>query len=98
MWRKAMPVLGLMPLCMGCAGKTPRLEALPCPVPAYQLECLAEPGVPDGHGDLEAAMYLVDTRAAGADCRSKLQAVREMLGACRADYFSANSATKSSTR
>jgi hypothetical protein len=41
-----------------------------------------EPGTPEGHSDLEAAMYLIDTRAAGADCRSKLQAVRETLAAC----------------
>ncbi len=78
-----MPVLALTPLCMGCAGHVSRLEALPCPVPGYELECLAQPDEPEGHSDLEAAMYLIDTRAAGADCRSKLQAVRETLEACR---------------
>ncbi len=77
-----MPALVLMPLCTGCAGAQ-RLEALPCPVPGYQLACLAQPAEPEGHTDLEAAMYLIDTRAAGADCRSKLQAVRETLEACR---------------
>lgn len=78
-----MPALGLMPLCMGCAAHSPRLEALPCPVPGYELECMVQPAEPEGHSDLEAAMYLIDTRAAGADCRSKLQAVREILEACR---------------
>lgn len=78
---KVMPALALMLPCAGCAGGE-RLESLPCPVPRYELECLAEPGAPEGHTDLEAAMYLIDTRAAGADCRSKLQAVRETLEAC----------------
>lgn len=82
MWRKAMPVLGLMPLCTGCASQAQRLEVLRCPVPGYELECLAQPAEPGGHSDVEAAMYLIDTRAAGADCRSKLQAVRETLEAC----------------
>lgn len=81
MWREAMPVLALMPLCTGCANGQ-HLEALPCPVPPYQLECLSQPAEPGGHGDLDAAMYLIDTRAAGADCRSKLQSVRETLEAC----------------
>ena len=81
MWRRVMPVLALMLPCAGCA-RAPRLEALPCPVPRYQLECLAEPSAPEGHTDLEAAMYVIDSRTAGADCRSKLQAVRETLEAC----------------
>jgi hypothetical protein len=69
-----------MLLCSGCV--SPRVESLPCPVPRDELACLMEPGTPEGHSDLEAAMYLIDTRAAGADCRSKLQAVRETLAAC----------------
>jgi hypothetical protein len=32
--------------------------------------------------DLAAALYLMDTREAGRDCRDKLQAVRETLEAC----------------
>lgn len=76
-----MPVLALMLPCAGCAGAQ-HLEALPCPVPRYELRSLAEPSAPKGHTDLEAARYLIDTRAAGADCRSKLQAVRETLEAC----------------
>ena len=86
MWRRAAPVLALTLLCTACAGRGPRLEALPCPVPGYELECLAQPAVPEGHSDLEAAMYLIDTRAAGADCRSKLQAVRETLAGCQAPH------------
>ena len=50
------------------------------------MECLAQPAEPEGHSDLEAAMYLIDTRAAGADCRSKLQAVRETLAGCQAPH------------
>ena len=69
-----------MLLCTGCA--SPRVDYLSCPVPRYARECLAEPGAPAGHSDLEAAMYVIDMRAAGADCRSKLQAVRESLAAC----------------
>ncbi len=69
-----------MLLCTACA--SPRVENLPCPVDRTELTCLDEPSAPDGHTDLEAAMYLIATRAAGADCRSKLQAVRETLEAC----------------
>lgn len=69
-----------MLLCTACA--SPRVENLPCPVDRTELACLGEPGAPEGHTDLEAAMYLIDTRAAGADCRSKLQALRETLEAC----------------
>ena len=83
MLRKVTLLLALTPLCTGCA-RPPRVEMLPCPVPRDELTCLAEPAAPDGHTDLEAAMYLVDTRAAGADCRSRLQAVHETLEACRA--------------
>lgn len=68
----------------GLRGARPAPEALPCPVPGYELECLAQPAEPEGHSDLEAAMYLIDTRAAAKDCRSKLQAVRETLMACHA--------------
>ena len=82
MWRKAMPVLVLTPLCTGCGTSAARLEAPACPVPASEMECLAQPAEPEGHSDLAAALYLIDTRAAGADCRSKLQAVRETLAAC----------------
>ena len=49
----------------------------------YMRDTEAQPAEPEGHSDLEAAMYLIDTRAAGADCRSKLQAVRETLEVCR---------------
>lgn len=81
MWRKAMSVLASMLPCAGC-GSGQRLETQACPVPRSALECMAEPGAPEGRTDLEAALYVIDTRAAGADCRSKLQAVREALDAC----------------
>jgi hypothetical protein len=77
----AMALL-LLPLCMSCAGSNsppPRVEVLP--VPDAYTTCAAEPLAPDLTGgpgdDLLTATFLSSLRAAGQDCRDKVQSVRD---------------------
>jgi predicted small lipoprotein YifL len=47
--------------------------------PALLLECQGAPAVPDADTQRAVAAYLVQLEAAGADCRSKLAAVRRFI-------------------
>lgn len=47
------------------------------PVPERLLSCKAEPAPPAADTDKAVAGYLVDLIEAGADCRSKVAAVKE---------------------
>lgn len=75
-----MKFLAILPLSVlaGCATPEPiveRVEVFRAP-PAALLTCQASPTVPDAQTQADVARYVVRLHAAGADCRSKLGAVR----------------------
>lgn len=47
------------------------------PVPERLLSCAAEPPPPAADTDKAVAGYIVDLIGAGADCRSKVSAIRQ---------------------
>lgn len=50
-------------------------------VPAQLLDCAAQPVPPRVASQRDVALYLLDLAEAGEDCRSKLDAVRGVVGA-----------------
>lgn len=48
-------------------------------IPDTMLSCLREPLVPDARTDVDLALWTQAVREAGADCRSKLDAMRELV-------------------
>lgn len=48
-------------------------------VPASMLSCVPEPNGSSVSTSRESASYIVDLRAAGRDCRNKLNAVGELI-------------------
>ena len=63
----------------GCANPPPTSHL---PVPATLLTYAAEPEVPaDGADDAGLADWILGLRKAGAECRSRLAAVRGILAA-----------------
>jgi|GEM_PF-2074490 len=69
--------LAAMMMLAGCAAPEPqRVEVFRAP-PAALLTCQDSPVVPDAETQAEVARYVVRLHAAGADCRSKLGAVKK---------------------
>lgn len=73
---KAKLLLGL-PLALFCASCGKDVVVQRVPVPERLLACKAEPAPPVEDTDKAVAGYLVDLIEAGADCRSKLGAVKQ---------------------
>src|SRR5262245_26128943 len=48
-------------------------------IPGGNLSCSDEPGVPAAKTDIELALWAQALREAGADCRAKLDAIRELV-------------------
>ena len=70
LWLVLLPLL----FCVSCA-KDVVVQRVP--VPDRLLSCAAEPAPPAEDTDKAVAGYIVDLIGAGADCRSKLQSVRQ---------------------
>lgn len=76
MRRNLMLVLAPLPaLCLASCGKDVIVERVP--VPARFLTCAAEPAPPAEDTDKAVAGFIVDLIEAGADCRSKLAAIKQ---------------------
>jgi hypothetical protein len=82
-WRAVLLLPASMLLFAGCGHPQPRLQVLACPVPATELDCKAAPKTPSTGTDLDAADYIIELRLAGADCRARLETVKEILDGCR---------------
>lgn len=65
------------PLALFCVSCAKDVVVQRVPVPERLLSCKAEPPPPAEDTDKAVAGYLVDLISAGADCRSKLQSVRQ---------------------
>jgi hypothetical protein len=89
---RASLALPLFVISIGCAPNNPGLETkivqLPpeirtvyqhAVVPEQSLICAIEPRVPNAKTDLDLALWTEEVRQSGTDCRTKLQAVRELL-------------------
>lgn len=70
---KLLPVLLLAPFCVSC-GKDVVVQRVP--VPERLLSCKAEPAPPAEDTDRAVANWIVDLISAGADCRSKVAAIK----------------------
>ena len=66
-----------------CSQIQPRTLQLTCPVPESELDCRTAPKTPLTGTDLDDADYILELRLAGADCRAKLETVKEILDGCR---------------
>lgn len=76
MRRNLMLALAPLPaLCLASCGKDVVVERVP--VPERFLTCAAEPAPPAEDTDKAVAGFIVDLIEAGADCRSKVQAIRD---------------------
>ena len=77
---RALPIILAL---AGCAAQQDPVQRPPERVlispPALLLECENAPSVPDAETQRAVAEYLVRLEAAGADCRSKLNAVRDFI-------------------
>lgn len=76
----------LLPLCglLACCAPAPEPTVVRPTVPASLLTCAAAPAAPDlnvPRWDQVLADYLLDLSAAGDDCRAKLGAVGNLVGA-----------------
>lgn len=60
--------------CAACATPPPTLV-----VPPTLLACRPQPVPPEAPDDPAVARWILDTVEAGADCRSRLSAVREIV-------------------
>jgi hypothetical protein len=74
-------VVGLIAVTVlgGCAKPSPAIEVAGPVVPDQLLTCRAEPVPPATGTQRKVALYVIDLVDAGADCRSKLGAVRSIL-------------------
>ena len=76
MRRNPMLALALLPaLCLPSCGKEIVVERVP--VPERFLTCAAEPAPPAEDTDKAVAGFIVDLIESGADCRSKVAAVKQ---------------------
>src|SRR5262245_12984925 len=89
---RATLALSLCAISSACAPNKPRPEPqvvrLPPEVttrydypeiPAGTLACLREPSAPNAKTDIELALWAQAVREAGADCRAKLDAIRDLV-------------------
>jgi hypothetical protein len=66
--------------CVACAGPTQTVQAPRLAVPASLVSCREQPEPPpEGVGDRELAMWILDLADAGADCRDRLRRVKELV-------------------
>ena len=76
MRRNLMLALAPLPaLCLASCGKDVTVERVP--VPARFLTCTAEPAPPAEDTDKAVAGFIVDLIESGADCRSKVAAIKQ---------------------
>lgn len=69
--------IALLGALTACATPDPvRVEVFRAP-PSLLLTCQNAPAVPDAETQADVARYIVRLHAAGADCRSKLGAVKK---------------------
>ena len=54
-------------------------------IPAESLACLREPTVPDARTDIDLALWAQAVREAGAGCRAKLDAIRNLAATWGSD-------------
>jgi len=74
--RKMMVLLALPFLaCLASCGKDVIVERVP--VPDRFLTCAAEPAPPAEDTDKAVANFIVDLLESGADCRSKVAAIKQ---------------------
>jgi hypothetical protein len=73
-----LPLVLALPLfSSACATSKPPVVVKALVPPASRLACKAEPRVPETVTDATTAAFIGDLAAAGQDCRSALQWVRE---------------------
>lgn len=65
----------LLPPCLSACEKSVVVQRVP--VPERLLSCKAEPAPPAEDTDKAVASYLIDLLESGADCRSKVSAIRD---------------------
>lgn len=91
----AMRAISALPFCAilsACAPNSPNVEPavvrLPPEIrtiyeyptiPAESLSCLREPAVTEAMTDIDLALWTEAVREAGADCRAKLEAIRNVV-------------------
>src|SRR5262245_11695379 len=88
----AVLVLLLCVISSACAPNNPRAEppAVRLPpeirtvveyptIPPESLTCRPEPSVPDAKTDVDLALWTEALRLAGAECRAKLDAIRDLV-------------------
>lgn len=75
--RSRAPALIALPFALCCAA----CAATPAPlvVPPSLLRCQPAPMPPEAPDDPALARWILDLAEAGADCRSRLSAVREIV-------------------
>ena len=77
--------LALLPLALLAACGSPPPPIAPPPErvlvepPEPLMRCAGAPVVPDAETQREVAEYLVRLESAGADCREKLAAIRDLI-------------------
>src|SRR5688572_30085228 len=89
---RASLALPLFVISIGCAPNNPGVETkivrLPPEirtvyqhpvVPEQSLKCAIEPAVPTAKTDLDLALWTEAVRQSGMDCRTKLDAIRELI-------------------
>ena len=101
MHHSAMRAISVLPFCAilsACAPNSPNVEpaAVRLPseirtiyeyptIPAEGLSCLHEPAVPKAKTDIDLALWAQAVREAGADCRTKLEAIRNLVATWGSD-------------
>ena len=65
----------LLAICLPGCGED--VVVKPVPVPPQFLSCKAEPATPAETTDKSVANFIIDLVEAGADCRSKVRAIRD---------------------
>ena len=101
MRRKMKHAISALPFCaisIACAPNNPRAEApavrLPPEIrtvyeypaiPSDSLACLREPVVPEAKTDVDLALWAQAVRESGADCRVKLDAIRNLVATWGSD-------------
>lgn len=73
-------LLLLIPLALVVAVVLTACGTTSATVPKQLLTCTPQPPAPSAGSQRDVGLYVVDLAAAGADCRSKLGAVRGLLG------------------
>ncbi|WP_424140761.1 Rz1-like lysis system protein LysC [Roseomonas chloroacetimidivorans] len=80
--RRAAPALLLLLLSAACAAPVTQVRVQPLSLPAGLLACLPQPEPPpDSADDADLASWVLDLAEAGADCRAKLDRVRDLVAA-----------------